>query len=416
MLAHKKILLGVCGSIAAYKSAFLVRLLTKARADVRVVMTEMARTFVGPLTFSTLSKNPVLTAFSDDAGSWNSHVEVALWADLFVIAPASAHTLARLSNGLCDNLLAAIYLSAKCPVMLAPAMDLDMWHHPATQKNLAALQERGHEIIPVGTGELASGLKGEGRMAEPEEILAQIEKHFKIVAKRQRFYGDITGKKVLITAGPTVEPIDPVRYISNHSTGKMGFALAEEFAALGAEVVLIKGPTSYNPSLKEIKVIPVTTAQEMYDATMKEFADTDITIMAAAVSDYRPVSAHKQKLKKTSEVLKLELIKNPDILETLGKRKKGNQILVGFALETENEIANAKKKLQNKNLDLIVLNSLRDQGAGFGHDTNKVTILNRKNEQKTYTLKGKPEVARDLIEEIINLMNGKKNAGQPVVM
>ncbi|HXH19700.1 MAG TPA: bifunctional phosphopantothenoylcysteine decarboxylase/phosphopantothenate--cysteine ligase CoaBC, partial [Chitinophagales bacterium] len=401
----KKILLGVCGSIAAYKSAYLVRMLVKEGAEVKVLMTDAACDFIDPLTFSTLSKNPVLTSFSTDEKSWNSHVELGTWADVFVIAPASANTLAKFASGLCDNLLTATYLSAKCPVVIAPAMDIDMWKHPATQYNLNALRRFGNEIIQVNYGELASGLVGEGRMAEPEEIAAHLKKKFELQKKRADFYKKIAGKRVLITAGPTIESIDPVRYISNHSTGKMGFAIAEELASLNAEVTLVKGPTSYNPEVKGITIIPVTSAQEMYEASVKAFPKADVAIMAAAVADYRPVAAARQKLKKDGESLQISLVRNPDILESLGMKKSKKQILVGFALETEDEMVNAKQKLQKKNLDMIVLNSLRDKGAGFGYDTNKITILNKKGEEKSYTLKSKPDVARDIIDEVINLMD-----------
>lgn len=401
----KKILLGVCGSIAAYKSAFLVRLLVKAGADVKVVMTQSAHDFVDPLTFSTLSKNPVLTSFTRDDKTWNSHVELGLWADAFLIAPASANTIAKLAAGMCDNLLTATYLSAKCLVVIAPAMDLDMWKHPATQYNLNALKRFGNEVISVNTGELASGLVGEGRMAEPEEIFAWLEKRFAIQKKRDDNYKRIAGKHILITAGPTVEPIDPVRYISNHSTGKMGFAIAEELAALDALVTVVKGPTSFNPEVKGIKIIPVTSAQEMYDASVNAFPKADVAILAAAVSDYRPVSVSSQKIKKADDSLQVQLVKNPDILESLGKKKTKKQLLIGFALETEDELNNARTKLKKKNLDMIVLNSLRDKGAGFGYDTNKITVINKMGDEHSYSLKGKPDVARDIIDEVINLMN-----------
>jgi phosphopantothenoylcysteine decarboxylase/phosphopantothenate--cysteine ligase len=377
----------------------------KAGAEVRVIMTDSASDFVDPLTFSTLSKQPVLSSFTGNDKTWNSHVELGLWADMFIIAPASANTLAKLASGMCDNLLTATYLSAKCLVVFAPAMDLDMWKHPATQYNINVLRRFGNEVIPVSNGELASGLVGEGRMAEPEEIFAWLEKRFTIQKKRDDNYKRIAGKHILITAGPTVEPIDPVRYISNHSTGKMGFALAEELAALDAQVTVIKGPTSFNPEMKGIKIIPVTTAQEMYDASVKAFPKADVAILAAAVSDYRPVSVHSQKIKKENDALHVQLVKNPDILESLGKKKTKKQLLVGFALETEDELANARKKLQKKNLDMIVLNSLRDKGAGFGYDTNKITVINRKGDEHSYSLKGKPDVARDIIDEVINLMD-----------
>ena len=401
----KKILLGVCGSIASYKSAYLVRSLVKEGVDVKVIMTEAACGFVDPLTFSTLSKNPVLTSFFTDEQSWNNHVELGIWADVFVIAPASANTVAKLASGMCDNLLTATFLSAKCPVVLAPAMDLDMWKHPATQYNLNALRRFGNEIINVNFGELASGLVGEGRMAEPEEITTYLKKKFDLQKKKADYFKAIAGKHVLITAGPTIESIDPVRYISNHSTGKMGFAIAEELASLGAEVTLVKGPTSYNPQVKGIKIIPVTSAEEMYSASVKAFPKADVAILAAAVADYRPVKVAKEKIKKKNDSLRIDLVKNPDILESLGKKKRKKQVLVGFALETEDELVNAKQKLKSKNLDMIVLNSLRDKGAGFGFDTNKITIINKKGANRSFSLKGKPDVARDIIEEIINLVN-----------
>jgi len=405
MLKGKKILLGVCGSIAAYKSAYLVRGLVKEGAEVKVLMTDAACNFVDPLTFSTLSKNPVFTSFTTDEQSWNSHVEMGMWADVFVIAPASANTIAKLASGMCDNLLSAAYLSAKCPVVLAPAMDMDMWKHPATQYNLNVLRRFGNEIISVNFGELASGLTGEGRMAEPEEIVACLQKRFELQKKRADYYKKIAGKHVLITAGPTIESIDPVRFISNYSTGKMGFAIAEELASLNAQVTLVKGPTSYNPEVRGIKIIPVTSAEEMYEASVKAFPKADVAILAAAVADYKPVAVSKEKLKKDGESLQINLVKNPDILESLGKKKSKKQILVGFALETEDELENARKKLEKKNLDMIVLNSLRDKGAGFGYDTNKITILNKKGSQKSYSLKAKPDVARDIIDEVIKLID-----------
>ena len=405
MLKGKKILLGVCGSIAAYKSAYLVRSLVKEGAEVKVIMTEAACSFVEPLTFSTLSRNSVFTFFSTDEQSWNSHVELGFWADIFVIAPASANTLAKLASGLCDNLLTATYLSAKCPVVVTPAMDLDMWKHPATQYNINVLRRFGNEIINVNFGELASGLVGEGRMAEPEEVLDYLKKRFEVQKKRADYFKRITGKRILITAGPTIESIDPVRYISNHSTGKMGFAIAEELASLGADVTLVKGPTSYNPEVKGIKIIPVSSAQEMYEASIKAFPKADVAILAAAVADYRPVTIAREKIKKNSESFRIDLVKNPDILESLGKKKSKKQILVGFALETEDEYSNATQKLKSKNLDMIVLNSLRDKGAGFGYDTNKITILNKAGLKKSFSLKGKPDVARDIIDEVINLLD-----------
>jgi phosphopantothenoylcysteine decarboxylase/phosphopantothenate--cysteine ligase len=404
MLAGKKILLGVTGSIAAYKSAFLVRLLIKQKAQVRVIMTPAATAFITPLTLSTVSKNPVLIEMSDASGNWNNHVELGLWADAMVIAPASANTLAKLANGLCDNLLSATYLSARCPVFFAPAMDLDMWKHTATQSNIEKLKSYGNTIIPVNAGELASGLSGEGRMAEPEEIVEYLEQFF-AVKKTTSKSGKLKGKKVLITAGPTVEAIDPVRFISNHSTGKMGFALAEAFLNEGAEVMMVKGPTPTDLNVHGIRTVSVTNAYQMHDETIIRAKDADIIVMAAAVADYTPEQISSTKIKKgKGEDLEIRLVKTPDILKDLGERKKPGQLLIGFALETDNEEANAKQKLHNKNLDLIVLNSLQNIGAGFGHDTNKVTIINQKGKSKHFDLKSKSEVAKDIVNEISALL------------
>lgn len=384
------------GSIAAYKSAFLIRLLIKAGAHVKVIMTPSSLDFITPLTLSTLSKNPVLIDFvKGKEGEWNNHVELGLWADALVIAPASATTLAKMSHGLCDNLLLAVYLSARCPVYFAPAMDLDMYKHPATRNNLKQLESFGNKLIPPGTGELASGLIGEGRMAEPEEIVAFIEKEFtknKIMA----------GKKVLITAGPTYEALDPVRFIGNHSTGKMGFALAEEFANQGAEVALICGPTSLTTANPSIHRIDITSADELYDAAIREFKTADVSILSAAVADFKPDKIARQKIKKTETAPAINLVPTKDTLFELGKLKRKDQLLVGFALETENEIENAKKKIKNKNLDLIVLNSLNDQGAGFKNDTNKVTIIDKYNNLKEFKLKTKQEVAKDILNSILD--------------
>lgn len=394
MLAGKRILLGVSGSIAAYKSALLTRLLVKAGAEVKVVMTPSAHDFITPLTLSTLSKNPVLTNFTkDETGEWNNHVDLGLWADAVVIAPASANTLAKMATGICDNLLIAVYLSARCPVFFAPAMDLDMLQHPSTKNNIQKLTSWGNRLLDPAHGELASGLVGTGRMAEPEEILKSIEHFFSS--------GPLKGKKALVTAGPTHEAIDPVRYISNHSTGKMGFAIAEELANQGAEVTLITGPTSLSKDLNGIKVIAVNSADEMYAASVQHFADADISVLSAAVADYKPAAKADQKIKKKDENLILELVKTKDIAAELGKLKRNGQIIVGFALETENETAHAEKKLTSKNFDLIVLNSLNDKGAGFGHDTNKITIIDSAKESKEFNLKSKKEVARDIVTTII---------------
>lgn len=398
MLTNKNILLGICGSIASYKSATLTRLLVKAGANVRIVMTRDACNFITPLTLSTLSKNPVLTSYSDpETGTWNNHVELGLWADIMIIAPASANTLAKLANGLCDNLLSAVYLSAKCPVFFAPAMDRDMWKHPATMKNINSLIGYGNIMINPAYGELASGLTGEGRMAEPEEIIG-----FLNLALKKKL--PLKGKKALVTAGPTYEAIDPVRFIGNHSSGKMGFALAEELAALGAAVTLITGPTALSLSDKRIKRIDIISAEEMLKAALANFSGTDISILSAAVADYRPKEASAFKIKKDGLEPELVLIKTPDILATLGKQKKAGQILVGFALETDNEEANAIRKLEKKNLDFIVLNSLNDQGAGFKNDDNKITIIDRNLNKLSYPLKPKTEVAADICKKILDLL------------
>lgn len=398
MLKGKNILLGVCGSIASYKSAYLTRLLVKAGANVRVIMTNDAKSFITPLTLSTLSKNPVYSDYFDEAtGEWNNHVDFGLWADYFLLAPATANTLAKLANGLCDNLLAATYLSAKCPIYFAPAMDLDMWKHPATQENISKLERYGNIQIKPEYGELASGLVGEGRMAEPEEIISFLKAHIKTTLP-------FSGKRVLITAGPTYEPIDPVRFIGNHSSGKMGFALAEELSAQGAEVILISGPSSERTISDNILRIDVGSSGEMLNEVLEHFTESDITIMSAAVADYRPKEISTEKIKKHCNEFNLELVKTTDILSELGKRKHNGQILIGFALETENEEENAKDKLVRKNLDFIVLNSLRDKGAGFKRDTNKVTIIDRNLTIKTYPLKTKQEVAKDICQKIIDLI------------
>ncbi|HEY0743471.1 MAG TPA: bifunctional phosphopantothenoylcysteine decarboxylase/phosphopantothenate--cysteine ligase CoaBC [Chryseosolibacter sp.] len=395
MLTGKKILLGVSGSIAAYKSAVLVRLLVKAGADVKVVMTKSAHDFITPLTLSTLSKNPVLTDFvKDESGQWNNHVELGLWADCMLIAPASANTLAKFASGLCDNLLSAVYLSARCEVFFAPAMDLDMLQHPSTKGNIARLQSFGNRLIEPGYGELASGLTGNGRMAEPEEIVAVLEKHFSSSQV-------LKGKNVLVTAGPTHEAIDPVRFIGNHSSGKMGFAIAEALAEKGAIVNLVTGPTQQHTKHPRINVKHVTSAEEMYNACATLFPTADITVLSAAVADYKPAVTATQKIKKKDEELTLTLTKTHDIAASLGKLKHNGQIIVGFALETEQEQTNALKKLESKNFDLIVLNSLNDKGAGFGHDTNKITLIDRQQKSRTFELKSKKEVASDIVNAII---------------
>lgn len=397
MLAGKKILLGVSGSIAAYKSAVLTRLLVKEGAQVKVVMTPAAHEFITPLTLATLSKKPVLTQFTsaDNTGTWHNHVDLGLWADALVIAPASANTLSKMANGICDNLLLAVYLSARCPVFFAPAMDLDMLKHPATARNIKTLKSWGNLQIEPGFGELASGLIGSGRMAAPEEIVAQLNHFFEAS-------NALKGKKALVTAGPTHEAIDPVRFIGNNSSGKMGFAIAEALANHGAEVNLIAGPVAQSIHHPNIKITSVTSAEEMYQACVSHFANTNITVLAAAVADYKPATKAEQKIKKSEAALSIELVQTRDIAAELGRLKKENQFTVGFALETENEKANALKKIKAKNFDLIVLNSLNDAGAGFGHDTNKITLINKQGEASEFNLKSKKEVARDIVNAIIN--------------
>ena len=396
ILSGKNILLGITAGIAAYKTASLVRLFIKAGAHVKVVMTPASKDFITPLTLSTLSKNPVITSFTNDEDEndvWNNHVELGLWADLFLIAPATANTLSKMASGNSDNMLLATYLSAKCPVYFAPAMDLDMYKHESTKNSLKKLQSYGNIMIPATSGELASGLVGEGRMAEPEDIVSFIENH--VLSGLP-----LHNKKVLITAGPTYEAIDPVRFIGNHSSGKMGFEIAKASSQLGAEVILITGPTHQKVNSNLIKVIPVTSAQEMYNAVHNKFSDCDIAILSAAVADYKPKFVADKKIKKKDSTLTLELEKTKDILGSLGKIKE-KQLLVGFALETNNELENAIGKLKSKNLDLIVLNSLNDEGAGFGGATNKVTIIDKNENSVNYGLKSKAEVAIDIMQEIL---------------
>lgn len=396
MLKNKNIIIGVTGSIAAYKSALLVRLLVKAGANVKVIMTPSSLDFITPLTLSTLSKNPVLTDFvKDKSGVWNNHVDLGIWADAIVIAPASANTIAKMANGVCDNLLLATYLSARNKVYIAPAMDLDMYKHPSTAENLKQLVSFGNTIIHPGTGELASGLNGEGRMAEPEEIVEVLTNSF---SENLPF----SGKKVLITAGPTYEAIDPVRFIGNHSSGKMGFAIAEEFADKGALVTLVCGPNSLTTIHKNIKRIDITSAEELYQASVNAFKTTDIAILSAAVADFKPASVAGQKIKKTTTSPIIELVQTRDTLAELGKLKKADQLLIGFALETENEVENAKQKIKNKNLDLIVLNSTNDEGATFKKDTNKITIIDKYNKATEYELKSKADVAKDILKAVLN--------------
>jgi phosphopantothenoylcysteine decarboxylase/phosphopantothenate--cysteine ligase len=393
MLHGKRVLLGICGSIAAYKSAFLLRELIKQGAEVQVILTPSARDFVTPLTFATLSKKPVLWELVADEshGLWNNHVALGLWADFLLVAPASANTIARMAGGQADNLLLTTYLSAKCPVFFAPAMDLDMHAHDSNQHNIKTLEKRGNSHIPAESGELASGLEGTGRMAEPGHIVAFLDQYFSERAP-------LRGKKVLITAGPTYEAIDPVRFIGNHSTGKMGYALATVFAEAGAQVTLISGP-SHLSTPRGVKRIDVLSAHEMYEAAMAVYADTDIAILSAAVADYKPVNSAKFKIKKADENLTLKLEPTKDILKAMGAAKQ-DQVLVGFALETDHAIEHGMKKLEAKNCDLIVLNSLEDQGAGFGHDTNKVTLLGR-NKAVPLALKSKQDVAKDILDHLI---------------
>jgi phosphopantothenoylcysteine decarboxylase / phosphopantothenate---cysteine ligase len=392
----KKILLCVTGSIAAYKAVVLLRLLIKNGAEVRIIMTKAAIDFVAPLTFSTLSKNKVLSDLFDEE-TWTNHVMLGRWADVMLIAPASCNTLAKMANGICDNLLQAVWLSATCPVLIAPAMDEDMWHHPANQKNIEFLKQTGTRLLPVNNGELASGLKGEGRMAEPEEIVNFLLEFF---SKQNA----LKGVKALITAGPTYETIDPVRFIGNLSTGTMGITIAEELAARGAEVSLILGPTDV-PVHPNIDTIRVRSANEMYNACQAYLDSSDIIVMAAAVSDYTPEKPSKEKIKKGDDELLIKLIKTKDILSKAGEMKTEHQTLVGFALETTNEKENARTKLSGKNADLIILNSLNDEGAGFGHDSNKIIIFDKKGNEYNFDKKSKKEVAQDIVNAIINYRN-----------
>jgi len=393
MLKGKKILVGITGSIAAYKTIYLVRLLIKAGAEVKVVMTPSANDFVSTLTLSTLSKNPVLVDLFDEQ-SWANHVMLGRWAEAMVIAPLSCNTLAKMAHGLCDNLLLAVYLSAACPIAVAPAMDEDMWHHAATKANLKKIESFDNKVIPVERGELASGLYGDGRMAEPETIVQFLEDNF--FSKKI-----LSGIKAFVSAGPTYEPIDPVRFIGNHSSGKMGVAVANELHSRGAEVILVGGPTV--ELTNAVKLVKVTTAEEMYDACVKAFRNSDIGVMAAAVADYTPVKKEKEKIKKNGRGVSLELKQTKDILKTLGQRKKGTQVLVGFALETTDERKNALAKLKKKNADIIVLNSLNEKNAVFGSDTNKVTIFEKGGKEFQFESKSKQEVARDIVDTIIQL-------------
>lgn len=397
-LAGKKIILGITGSIAAYKAAVLTRLLLKAGAEVQVVMSHDAKTFITPTTLATLSNRPALSDFvAGDDGTWNNHVDLGLWADVMLVAPASAHTMAKAAHGLCDNLLMAVYLSARCPVVFAPAMDLDMYAHPATQGNIATLRGYGNHFIEPQDGPLASGLSGKGRLAEPEDIVAWLDDYF---GEETAAKADLAGRQVLITAGPTYEAIDPVRFIGNHSSGKMGYALAEAAAARGAQVTLVSGPTSLEAKHANIQTVKVRSAAEMLEAASAAFPSADIAIWSAAVADYTPVTVADQKIKKEgkAENLHLELRPTADIAATLGAQRRPGQLLVGFALETQNGEAHAAAKLESKNLDMVVLNLATEPGAGFGHDTNRITILARGNKRQSFQLKSKAAVAHDILD------------------
>lgn len=399
-LAKKKVIVAVCGSIAAYKSAYLVRQLIKQGAEVKVIMTPSATEFISALTLSTLSKNAVHQNVID-GDAWDNHVELGLWADAMVIAPATATTLGRCANGIADNMVVATYLSAKCPVFFAPAMDLDMWKHGSTANNLEQLRSYGNVIIPVGHGELASGLHGDGRMAEPEEIVSFLTEYFQKKTELATF-------RVVVNAGPTHEPIDPVRYIGNRSSGKMGIAIAEAFSNQGAHVTLVLGPTHLSPVDSKIDLVRVNSAEDMYKATSQAYQNADVGVLAAAVADYTPKEYAAEKIKKKEGDFQIPLKRTTDIAKTLGAEKRANQILVGFALETTNERANAQKKLESKNFDFIVLNSLKDQGAGFEHDTNQVTFIFPNNMVKEFELKSKTAVAEDIVEAVHQLIQRKK--------
>ncbi len=400
MLKGKKILLAVTGSIAAYKAAILIRLLVKSGSEVKVIMTPLAKEFISPLTLATLSKNPILVEFFDpENGNWNSHVDLGIWADAFVIAPATANTMAKVVHGIADNLLLTTYLSARCPVFVAPAMDLDMYAHQTTTLNIIRLKELGVHVIEPSTGELASGLDGKGRMEDPEKITDYLENYFS--NHNEIGVQALKGKNVLITAGPTFEPIDPVRFIGNHSSGKMGYALANKFANAGANVTLISGPVNEKTGPGLIEVIKINTAQEMLKACSEHFPGSDIAVFSAAVADYRPQKTIRSKIKTTEDKIELKLVRNPDIAFEMSKIKKKGQYTVGFALETDNEKEYAKKKLDKKNFDMIILNSLNDAGAGFGHDTNKITVISKDNKITDFGLKTKNELAEDIVKIVL---------------
>ena len=401
MLKGKHILIGVTGGIAAYKTANIIRFLVKDGAEVKVIMTDHAREFITPLTLATLSKNPVLTEFFDpESGNWNSHVDLGIWADLFLIAPATANSIAKMAAGIADNLLLTTYLSARCPVFIAPSMDMDMLNHPATIINIETLKAFGNTILEPTAGELASGLTGKGRLAEPEDIVKEITNFF----TKKKIYKPLKGKKILINAGPTREQIDPVRFISNFSSGKMGIALADAAAEYGAKVDLVLGPVNISPVSRTINIIDVTTAESMAAECISRFKDCDIAILSAAVADYTPEEVMSSKIKKDRNELVLRLKPTTDIAASLGKIKKHSQILAGFALETDNEVEHATEKLSRKNLDIIVLNSLRENGAGFGHDTNKITLIDRYNNIDKFELKSKAEAAKDILDKIVSML------------
>jgi phosphopantothenoylcysteine decarboxylase/phosphopantothenate--cysteine ligase len=404
MLKGKRILIGVTGGIAAYKTASVIRLLVREGAEVKVIMTSHAKEFITPLTLATLSKNPVLTEFyNPENGDWNSHIDLGIWADLFLVAPATANSIAKMANGIADNLLLTTYLSARCPVFVAPSMDTDMLNHPATIINIETLKAFGNNILEPETGELASGLTGKGRMAEPEEIVKEIKSFF----TKKKINKPLSGRRILINAGPTRESIDPVRFISNHSSGKMGIALADAAADYGAAVDLVLGPVNISPSNSNINITRVVTAGEMASECISRFPGCDIAILSAAVADFAPLRTEKEKIKKNGRDLILKLKPTADIAETLGKMKKRSQLLAGFALETGRGISNAKEKLERKNLDFIVLNSLTDRGAGFGYDTNRITIIDRNNNIDKFGLKSKEEAARDILDKVVAMI--KKN-------
>jgi phosphopantothenoylcysteine decarboxylase / phosphopantothenate---cysteine ligase len=402
MLENRKILVGVTGSIAAYKAAVLIRLLVKEKAEVKVIMTPLAKAFITPLTLATLSKNPVLVDFYDPGnGSWNNHVDLGTWADAYVIAPATANTMAKMANGIADNLLLTTYLSARCPVFIAPAMDLDMLAHPATRHNIDRLKQYGNQILEPETGELASGLTGKGRMEEPEKIVEALKKHFSL---KKKIPAGLKGKNILVTAGPTCEPIDPVRFISNHSSGKMGYALADALASHGARVILVSGPANEKTSFPGITLVRVQTADEMYKECCAFYPRMDGAILVAAVADYKPKHRAKEKINRSSQSFTLELEPNRDIAAALGGMKKKNQFLAGFALETQHPVENAREKMKKKNFDFIVLNSLQDKGAGFDTDTNKITLLDKYNRKIEFPLKTKQEVAEDILQYLLTII------------